>query len=109
MNPWQRNAVGRCLPGIVCLIGWVLLAASLAGVVGFGALMLSSGMPQVGLDVWEVSAWSALFVFVIVLTVDTSLGHTPLRNLTQEETHEVFFQNHWVSQGNLRKQLLYER
>jgi hypothetical protein len=37
---------------------------------------------------------------------DTSLGSTWLRNVTQEETFEVFFQDHWVPEGQLRQQLL---
>lgn len=37
---------------------------------------------------------------------DTCLGHTILKNIWQEETFEVYFQNHHVSQSQLNKQLL---
>lgn len=36
---------------------------------------------------------------------DTSLGHTILKNISQEETFEVYFQNHHVPQSQLNKQL----
>jgi hypothetical protein len=38
---------------------------------------------------------------------DTGLGSEQLRNITQEETFEVYFQNHWVSNNQLSRQLLY--
>ncbi len=38
---------------------------------------------------------------------DTGLGSEQLRNITQQETYEVFFQNHWVSKNQLSQQLLY--
>jgi len=38
---------------------------------------------------------------------DTSLGSTDLINITQEETYEVYFQNHWVPKAQLKEQLLY--
>ncbi len=39
---------------------------------------------------------------------DTSLGSTMLMNLTQRQTYEVYFQNHWVSSSQLKQQLLIE-
>ena len=36
------------------------------------------------------------------------LGHETITNLTQDERIEVFLQNHWVSEDQLRQQLLYE-
>jgi hypothetical protein len=35
------------------------------------------------------------------------LGHEILRNLTQGQDLQVYFQNHHVSKGNLRQQLLF--
>jgi hypothetical protein len=35
------------------------------------------------------------------------LGGSKITNFTQNETSDVFFQNHWVSLANLKKQLLY--
>lgn len=37
---------------------------------------------------------------------DTSIGSTQLINITQRKTYEVYFQNHWVTKNQLRKQLL---
>jgi len=39
---------------------------------------------------------------------DHPLGGETIRNLTQGETIDVFFQNHCIPQGQLRQQLLYE-
>ena len=38
---------------------------------------------------------------------DTGLGSEMLKNLTQNETLEVYFQNHWVSKSQLKDQLFY--
>ena len=38
---------------------------------------------------------------------DTGLGSEMLRNITQNETFEVYFQNHWIPKSQLRQQLLY--
>lgn len=37
---------------------------------------------------------------------DTSLGDTPLRNLSQGYSTTVYFQNHWVPPNQLKQQLL---
>lgn len=37
---------------------------------------------------------------------ETSMGDTTLRNLSQEFSTEVYFQNHYVSHEQLRQQLL---
>jgi len=39
---------------------------------------------------------------------DTGLGSEMLTNLTQGDTFEVYFQNHWVPKSQLRQQLLYD-
>ena len=36
----------------------------------------------------------------------TALGGETVKNRTQSETYDVFFQNHYVSKGQLRQQLL---
>ncbi len=38
---------------------------------------------------------------------DTVLGSEMLRNITQSETFEVYFQTHWIPKNQLRQQLLY--
>ncbi len=38
---------------------------------------------------------------------DTGLGRETLRNITHDETSEVYFQNHWVTKDQLKQQLLY--
>ena len=38
---------------------------------------------------------------------DTGLGSEQLRNSTQQETYEVFSQNHWVPKSQLSQQLLF--
>lgn len=38
---------------------------------------------------------------------DTGLGSEMLTNVTQRETYEVYFQNHWVSTNQLKQQLLF--
>lgn len=38
---------------------------------------------------------------------DTVLGSAYVTNRTRNERCEVYFQNHWVSKGQLRQQLLY--
>jgi glutamine phosphoribosylpyrophosphate amidotransferase len=37
---------------------------------------------------------------------DTALGHEMYRNVSKDSTFEVFVQNHWVSRGQLKQQLL---
>ena len=39
---------------------------------------------------------------------DTGMGSETLTNLRSGQRFEVYFQNHWVSKSNLRKQLLLE-
>lgn len=34
-------------------------------------------------------------------------GHANIKNASKGETIEVYFQNHWISQDGLEKQLLY--
>jgi len=38
---------------------------------------------------------------------DTGLGSEMLTNRSENETFEVYFQNHWVAKEQLRQQLLY--
>ena len=38
---------------------------------------------------------------------DTGLGPEVLKNITQDQSYEVYFQNHWVSKNQLKQQLLY--
>lgn len=38
---------------------------------------------------------------------DTGLGSEMLKNITQGETFEVYFQNHWIPKSQLKQQLLY--
>lgn len=35
------------------------------------------------------------------------LGDCTIKNLSKNETSEVYFQNHWISSDNLKQQLLY--
>ena len=39
---------------------------------------------------------------------DTGMGSEILTNLRSAQRFEVYFQNHWISKPNLRKQLLLE-
>ncbi|MFH0782361.1 MAG: hypothetical protein V2B20_10490 [Pseudomonadota bacterium] len=38
---------------------------------------------------------------------DTGLGGEIIKNTTQNEEYEVYFQNHWVLKNQLKQQLLY--
>lgn len=44
----------------------------------------------------------------LIWSDDYPLGGAPMRNLTQGTKIEVFFQNHCVSEHQLRQQLLYK-
>ncbi len=54
--------------------------------------MLGDDPPEIG----DVISWDD----------DTALGGETVRNRTQGEDYEVYFQNHHVTKGNLRQQLL---
>lgn len=38
---------------------------------------------------------------------DTALGSETVENRTSGEAYDVYFQNHWVSAGQVRQQLLF--